>query len=122
MSKLDGVKPELAAKVQAIIAAMGELGFVMIVTDGLRTTTEQQALYAQGRTEPGAIVTHANGVQTRSNHQSGLAVDCCFVVDGKASWDDAMPWALYGAMATALGLVWGGSWKHPDRPHVEWPV
>ncbi len=126
MSKLDGVKPELAAKVQAIIAAMGELGFVMIVTDGLRTTAQQQALYAQGRTAPGAIVTQADGELHRSNHQArggfGYAVDCCFVVDGKPSWNESLPWVLYGCMAETLGLTWGGGWKRPDRPHVEWPA
>ena len=121
MSKLHGVDTALAAKAQAIIAAMGELGFVMIVTDGFRTTTQQQALYAKGRTEPGPVVTHANGIHTRSNHQDGRAVDMCFVVDGKASWAESNQWGLYGAMATALGLVWGGDWKRPDRPHVELP-
>ncbi len=123
MNKLDGVKPELVAKVQAIIAAMGELGFVMIVTDGVRTTEQQQALYAQGRTKPGPIVTQADGMEHRSNHQArggfGYAVDCCFVVDGKPSWDESLPWVLYGAMAETLGLTWGGGWKHPDRPHIE---
>ncbi len=117
--KLLGVHPVLIAKVQAIIAAMGELGFVLMVTDGVRTVAQQQKLYAQGRTKQGPIVTQADGVEHRSNHQIGLAVDCCFVVNGKPSWDDALPWVLYGAMAETLGLTWGGGWKHPDRPHIE---
>ncbi len=125
MSKLDGVHPDLVAKVQSIIAAMGELGFVLRVTDGVRTTEQQAALYAQGRTAPGRIVTNADGVVKRSNHQArggfGYAVDCCFVVDGQPSWAESNPWALYGAMATALGLTWGGNWHTPDRPHVELP-
>lgn len=119
-TKLAGVHPTLKAKVRQILDAMTSLGFPMLVTDGFRTVAEQQALYAKGRTVPGKRVTNADGVTHLSNHQSGRAVDCCFLVDGKASWDDALPWALYGAMARTLGLSWGGDWSTPDRPHVEW--
>ena len=126
MTMLDGVHPQLVAKAARILNAMDSLGFAMKVTDGLRTAEQQAALYAKGRTTPGPIVTNCNGTTTVSNHQIkrdgwGHAVDCCFVVDGKPSWDDALPWALYGAMARTLGLRWGGDWVHPDRPHIELP-
>ena len=108
--------------------AMLDLGFPMMVTDTLRTKEEQQALYAKGRTKPGPIVTYVDGVTKKSNHQAkeegglGRAVDCCFVVDGKPSWDHRLPWKLYGAMAETLGLRWGGSWKTlVDLPHIELP-
>ncbi len=125
--KLAGVHPFLIAKVAKILDAMRVLGFEMLVTDGLRTAAEQLALYRQGRTLPGPIVTQADGVTRKSNHQVradgfGHAVDCCFVVNGRASWDDRHPWRLYGEMAKTLGLVWGGDWKgFTDRPHVELP-
>jgi D-alanyl-D-alanine dipeptidase len=119
--KLIGVHPDLAKAVQAMQLAMLALGFELRVTDGLRTTEQQQALYAKGRTAPGSIVTKADGVRVRSNHQSGRAVDCCFVVGGQPSWAESHPWALYGAMARALGLRWGGDWQTPDRPHLELP-
>lgn len=45
---------------------------------GLRTTEEQQKLYAQGRTKPGYIVTYKDGVKNKSKHQSGNAVDVVF--------------------------------------------
>jgi peptidoglycan L-alanyl-D-glutamate endopeptidase CwlK len=126
MSKLDGVHPALVEKTGRILAAMSALGFPMLVTDGVRTVTEQAALYAKGRTAPGKIVTQCDGELKRSNHQVkadgfGHAVDCCFLVDGKPSWDDALPWRLYGETAKALGLKWGGFWTTPDRPHVELP-
>lgn len=123
--KLAGVHPKLRYYVARIIDAMDALGFTMIVTDGVRTAAEQAALYAQGRTAPGAIVTQADGVVKKSNHQlhadgCGHAVDCCFLVDGKPSWDDHLPWATYGACAKALGLTWGGDWATiHDRPHIE---
>jgi peptidoglycan LD-endopeptidase CwlK len=125
--KLTGVHPVLADKVMRVMAAMEVLGFRMMVTDGVRTLKEQQALYAKGRTKPGKIVTYADGVKRKSNHQPhddgfGHAVDCAFLVDGKPSWAEDMPWRAYGECAKALGLEWGGDWVRPvDRPHVELP-
>lgn len=125
MRSLDVVHPDLKMKVEKILSAMEALGFPMMVTDTLRTTEEQAALYAQGRTKPGKIVTNTDGVKHKSNHQShedgfGHAVDCCFLVDGQANWDEKNPWKVYGTMAVALGLVWGGNWISPvDKPHVQ---
>jgi peptidoglycan L-alanyl-D-glutamate endopeptidase CwlK len=127
--KLDGLHPELVEKVQRVLAAMAALGFPMMVTDGLRTTEQQQALFAKGRTAPGSIVTNADGVKAKSNHQMkadgfGHAVDCTFLdANGKPTWDGMKPWAAYGACAVAVGLTWGGNWKSKlvDRPHIELP-
>jgi len=125
MRTLDQLAPRLRDGVPKILAAMSALGFPMMVTDTLRTTEEQRALYAQGRTVPGPIVTKADGVIQRSNHQPhadgfGHAVDCCFVVDGHASWDGRLPWKAYGALAEALGFAWGGNWQSlHDLPHIE---
>lgn len=126
--KLVGVHPRLARIVPRILTAMELLGHPMLVTAGVRTAEEQAALYAQGRTAPGSIVTNADGVVKKSNHQPkgdgyGHAVDCAFVDDhGTASWADSHPWRLYGEMAKALGCKWGGDWTtFTDRPHIELP-
>ena len=127
IAKLDGVHPRLVEAVHRILDAMHALGLQMLVTDGVRTTAQQQAKYAQGRTTPGKIVTQVDGVRKRSNHQTkadgfGHAVDLCFMVDGAPSWDAGLPWRLYGEMAQSQGLVWGGSWtSFVDRPHLELP-
>lgn len=52
---------------------------------GIRTTEEQQELYAQGRTKPGYIVTYKDGIINKSKHQEGLAVD---VVPYPINWKD----------------------------------
>lgn len=134
--KLAGVHPTLQARVQLICTAMEVLGFTMIVTDGVRTTAEQQAAFAKGRTIPGEnvrpghplgdTVTKADGVTHRSNHQVhadklGHAVDLCFMVNGQPSWRENLPWTLYGEMAKSLGLKWGGDWPSRDQPHIELP-
>src|SRR5690349_602436 len=117
MSKLDGVRPELKAKIDKMIDAMIILGFVVRVTDGNRTVEEQKELYAQGRTKPGKIVTNCDGVVKKSAHQDGKAVDLAFYPEPYA---ESNPWDLLGAMGEALGLRWGGRFTTlKDRPHFE---
>lgn len=120
LKRLEAVVPPLRSRVITLLRLMHAHGHPMTVTSGRRSQAEQQALYAQGRTAPGPIVTQLDGVKKQSRHQQGRAVDCAFVTGpGKVSFDG--PWEIYGAMARELGLVWGGSWtRFPDRPHVEW--
>lgn len=124
--------PLLVSKLARVLAAMDALGYPMRIVSTVRTTEEQQALYAQGRTKPGPVVTNADGVRTKSNHQAkadgfGYAADCAFL-DLRTEnptdvvWDNDLPWATYGACARAVGLRWGGDFKSiVDRPHVELP-
>ncbi len=127
VSKTCGVHPTLVGKVQRIVASFHELGLDLVVTDGLRTAEQQAALYAQGRTKPGNIVTHCDGVTTKSNHQAkedglGHALDVTFLVGGKPSWDKSLPWDLLGAAAKQQGLNWGGNFSTlRDLPHLELP-
>lgn len=125
--RLSGCDAALIAKLDAVFDEMGELGHRLMVTDGARTVSQQQALYAQGRTTRGKRVTDADGVRKKSNHQSGRAADCTFVVKGVPSWAESLPWTLLGEAVRRQGLRWGGDWKdskgrpRPDRPHVELP-
>ncbi len=130
IDRLHSINPVLQEAVLDILEAMAILGFPMFVTSGVRTVAQQQALYAQGRTKPGVIVTNADGVRVPSNHQTksdgtGHAVDLAFVDDPDTPkteiYDPNQPWALMGAMAEAKGLRWGGRWKFVDLPHVEMP-
>ena len=120
VKRLEAVLPGLRWRVLTLLRLMHAHGHQMTVTSGRRTQAEQQALYAQGRTAPGKVVTQIDGVKKQSRHQQGRAVDCAFVLaPGQVSWDG--PWELYMAVAEELGLVAGGRWRRfPDRPHVEW--
>ncbi len=115
---LKHVAPTLRGGVIKIIELAHAEGYDLRVTQGLRTITEQDALYAQGRTKPGKKVTNAKGGQ--SNHNYGLAVDLAFFVDGKLTWEDSL-YLKIGKWAKSAGLLWGGNWKSPDMPHVELP-
>ena len=98
----------------------------------LRTFAEQDALFAQGRTKPGAIVTKAKGGQ--SYHNYGLAIDIVLLVDKDkngtfetASWDlktdfdgdGKSDWQEVVAIFKRYGYEWGGDWKFVDAPHFQ---
>ena len=120
--RLQQLHPALVSVVRAMIADLAAQGTVVEVVQGLRTFAEQDALYAKGRTAPGAIVTQARGGQ--SNHNFGLAVDLCPFTNDKPDWNAPMAvWAAIGAAAEAHGLEWGGQWKKfLDKPHVQLPA
>lgn len=96
----------------------------VMVTQAFRKPEEQDALYAQGRTKPGKIVTYATGKQ--SKHCLGVAFDIVLMENGKAVWcdaDDAFILQAYGllaAIAKRRGWKWGGDWKRfRDWYHFE---
>ena len=93
-------------------------GFIVKTTDTVRTKQEQDKLYAQGRTEPGNIVTWVK--YPYSNHNWGMAFDICRN-DGKGTYNDSDGWfKKVGQVGKSFGLEWGGDWKGtPDKPHFE---
>lgn len=99
-----------------------KMGCEYVVICGTRTWAEQDALYAQGRTKPGRIVTKAKA--GRSNHNFGIAFDCG-VFRGGAYMDDKNPRLasdVHRACSVAArkhGLTWGGNWKFRDDPHYQ---
>lgn len=120
--RLQRLHPQLASAIRKAVDDLAARNLVFEVVQGLRTFAEQDALYAQGRTAPGPIVTQAKGGE--SNHNYGLAADLCPFVDGRPDWNAPIKvWAALGAAAEARGLEWGGSWKKfLDKPHVQLPT
>lgn len=120
--KLDRVHPELANRVRRMAEALVRRGIPIRVTSGLRTFAEQDALYAQGRTRPGNVVTKARGGY--SNHNYGLAVDVVPLANGRPNWNvPDKVWQAIGEEGKRARLSWGGDWKgFVDRPHFELPV
>ena len=92
-------------------------GIDILVTCCRRTMAEQAALYAQGRSAPGHIVTNAKPGQ--SAHNYGCAIDVVPMVNGKPVWafdPHVDPWKTVGALGQARGLQWLGA---PDSPFLE---
>lgn len=120
--RLSLVNPALAAKVRAAADVIAKQGMYFRVAQGLRTYAQQDVLYAQGRTQPGPIVTNAQGGY--SNHNFGCAVDCYPFLQGATgdlNWDaKSSQFMTMVNVLKAQGLVWGGDWKSiPDAPHFQ---
>jgi hypothetical protein len=119
--RLQQLHPALGAALRGVVDDLAAKGLVIEIVQGLRTFAEQDALYAQGRTKPGQMVTQARGGE--SNHNYGLAADLCPFTNDKPDWNAPLTvWAAIGEAAAARGLDWGGAWKKfLDKPHVELP-
>lgn len=119
--RAEGVDPRLLVWLDQ---AEADLPFDLIVTAGIRTADEQNALYARGRTAPGPVVTNADA--QHAPHCHGGAVDVAPLVNGDVPWNPSDPgydlWPKIGEHAMIRGFTWGGCWKTiKDMPHVEVP-
>jgi len=93
-------------------------GYEAVLLEGFRSPDRQAALKAKG-----SAVTQAGAFE--SYHQYGLAADVAFVRGGRIVISERDPWVmkgyeLYGEVAVAAGLTWGGAWSSlKDYGHVE---
>lgn len=126
--KVEDLDPRFATLARTFLDALKADGMDVLVTCTLRSLDEQTALYAQGRTAPGRIVTNAK--PGSSAHNYGLAMDCCPLVNGKLAYNtpegdsvDDPIWQRYGSIARTCGLEWAGDWKTMrEAPHVQMPA
>lgn len=125
---LDDLHAALSPLAREVVRRAEAAGMPLTVICTLRTMEEQAALYAQGRTQPGSIVTYAR--PGYSFHNFGLAFD---VVPTELlalrNWGEtpeyrahaAALWDELGSIGIDVGLTWGGDFaKLKDRPHFEW--
>lgn len=124
MRGIDKLHPELQACVNKFLAECKKQGLNVLITETLRTQKEQEALYAQGRTKPGNIVTNCKGFE--SPHCWGVAFDFCRNVKGKEYDNNDGFFDKVGKIAktifdnTEYDLYWGGDFRtFVDKPHVE---
>lgn len=119
-ARLVRINPQLANRIRLMASELRSQGITIMAVSGLRTFAEQNALYAQGRTTPGSIVTNARGGQ--SLHNYGLAVDVVPVgANGQPDWNVGSDvWQRIGAAGKNQGIEWGGDWtSFVDRPHFQ---
>jgi peptidoglycan L-alanyl-D-glutamate endopeptidase CwlK len=104
--------PKVQPYARALIQKAASKGWKFVITSGLRTYAEQDALFNQR-----PQVTKARGGY--SNHNFGLAFDVTLFSAGEPVWHSSLYDALV-VIATELGLEWGGSWKSfKDKPHYQ---
>lgn len=123
--KFSDLHPDVRFLADKFLDACLDADIDVLVTCTYRSGIEQAALYAQGRTAPGAIVTNAQPGESLHNlllngNPGARAFDVVPLVNGRPMWDAQNPlWEKLGEIGEAVGLQWGGRWKHPDRPHFE---
>ncbi len=109
--------PEAQPMARALVQKAAAAGITIKIISGMRSYAEQNALYAQGRSQPGNVVTNARGGY--SNHNFGIAFDIG-VFEGRKYLPDSPKYKAVGALGVDMGLEWGGNWKTiVDQPHFE---
>jgi len=136
--RINGIKPILKVIIEKAISATDcPEDFGIPQYGGLRTTKDQQELYAKGRTDfstHSRPVTYVDGVKKKSNHQAKEGNDYGDAFDvyiychktKRASWNVNRLTKLARhiikiAALNGVKLSWGGDWKSfKDYPHFEY--
>jgi len=115
---INDLHPRVKAMCELFIQHCKAEGISVTITSTFRDNESQDALYAQGRTAPGKVVTKAKSGESFHNYK--LAFDCVPVVNGVAQWNDNSLWSRIGQYGKECGLEWGGDFKSfKDKPHFE---
>jgi hypothetical protein len=146
------IDASLRTQVLALIDRCRARGFEMRPSAGLRDPFEQARLWQQSRSieeiraqiaslqaQGAGFLAHCldavgpqhgdpvtNALPGYSWHQWGEAVDCFWLLDGRAEWSTTRTvngenaYKVYAREATGLGLTAGGLWpRFKDWPHVQ---
>lgn len=122
-TSLDALNPYVTSLARQFLTLCTASGLKVVILVTFRSWNEQDALYAQGRTTPGSIVTDAEGGD--SYHNWGLAFDCAPLVNGVVAWEATDMFIEMGNLGQQVGLEWGGNWKTfkisiVDMPHFQY--
>lgn len=111
--------PVVGKKAEEFIAKCKAAGIDVLITSTYRDAESQNALYAQGRTAPGRIVTNAKAGQSWHNYR--CAFDFVPIVNGKAQWNDKETFRRCGEIAESVGLEWAGRWtRFREMAHCQY--
>jgi hypothetical protein len=138
--------PDFAAVVRQVLAATEAKGITMRPNSAARSPWEQAKLWRQSRSteqiraagqqmkdegapwladvlaavgpQHGDHVT--NALPGKSAHQYRLAVDCFWLRNGEAEWQDMTGYRIYATQAQSFGLTPGMFWTtFVDPPHLQ---
>lgn len=122
--RIEDLAPAVQQRAKALVNAAKDAGIDLLITSTYRSNEEQAALYAQGRTKPGAIVTNARPGD--SYHNWRCAFDVVPLRNGKPVWGTTGPdgelWRKVGELGESAGLEWAGRWgsKFREYPHFQY--
>jgi peptidoglycan L-alanyl-D-glutamate endopeptidase CwlK len=118
--KLEDLHPKVKALCEQFIIACDKVDIDILITSTYRDMESQKALYAQGRTTKGKIVTNAKAGQSFHNYR--VAFDFVPIVGGKCDWNNLGTFTRCGRIAESIGLEWAGSWtgKFKEMAHCQY--
>lgn len=109
--------PDAQVQAREFLKQVRAAGINAKIIGGTRTFAEQDALFAQGRTAPGKIVTNARG--GFSNHNFGIAWDIG-IFKGTSFLHESPQYDEAGQIGKGLGIEWGGEFSSIiDKPHFQ---
>lgn len=112
IQRLATLHPDRQDKFKSFIEELeNTFPYTFRITQAFRSFAEQDALYAQGRTTAGKIVTNAKGGE--SFHCYGLAVDLVPLNNNVPYW--GFDYSKASVIGEKYGLTWGGTWKDSDH-------
>ena len=119
LNQLHPLVKDLAIEAYNEAVKLTPVGVHPFITQTMRTFEESDALYAQGRTKPGPIVSNVKG--GRSFHNYGLAIDFVNKVNDQINWTVDANWMIVVKCFKQRGFKWGGDWTGSliDYPHFE---
>ena len=107
---INDLLPNVQVRVEKFIELCDEEGIDLLITSTYRDNESQEALYEQGRTRPGKIVTNAKPGESWHNYR--CAIDIVPLINGKPNWDGSDPiWQRIGELGEQAGLEWAGRWR-----------
>jgi hypothetical protein len=115
--------PRMQKKLDLFTFKMVNAGHPFLITSTYRSQEEQNAIYGQGRTTPGEVVTWTR----HSRHTQRDAFDIALLNKGEPVWslkfdvdEDGLPDYLEAAeIGESCGLTAGYRWKNKDAAHFE---
>lgn len=116
---ITGLHPLVAENEKLLASKAVRRGIEIVITHGYRSSEEQDALFNQGRSSAGNIVTNARGGE--SYHNYGLAIDFALrTPEGDVVWDmerddngnGKADWMEVVDLAKELDFTWGGDWAN----------
>jgi peptidoglycan L-alanyl-D-glutamate endopeptidase CwlK len=126
--KIEDLHPTLQPIAREFLRRCEAAGLQVFMVCTYRSGAEQDALFAQGRTTKGRIVTNARAGQSSHNFTlpngvpAAKAFDIGVLLNGKYDGAGKSPdWKKAGAIGMELGLNWYGAPKAKFRemPHFE---
>lgn len=101
--------PVVTEKCSAFLNECAASHIDVLITSTYRDFESQTALYNQGRTTPGPVVTNARAGESFHNYR--VAFDFVPLINGKCAWNNTAVFKKCGEIAEKCGLEWAGRWK-----------